>query len=1285
VVRRHSLIGAQLLAFAFALGAFSVNATACEGGGGGGGELTSLSTTLSGGGKEGAELTVSEGTKVKDKATLTGKNASKATGKVTYKVYSESACKTLVTSAGEVTVSGESVPASSEEELEAGRAYYWQAHYGGESKNAESTSPCTEILEVKAKTSLSTKLSGESKEGEELTIDEGFKGKDTATLSGTNSSSAGGKLVYKVYSDKECKTLVKEAGEVTVSSGSVPASSEEELEGGKTYYWQATYKGDGLHQESTSSCGKEVLDVKAKTTLATTLSGGGEEGEELTVDEGTKIKDKASLSGVNPSTATGSVTYEVYLDSKCEHLVASAGERTVSGGSAGASGEEELEGGAVYYWQATYSGDSLHQKATSACTSEKATIRAATSITTKLTGQPTENAPQQEGSEITVVPGSEAIDTATLHGIGASSAKGHMTFTVYTDGECHEAAGEPEEVELGEAVASSVGHMLSSGSYYWQVEYSGDALHQKSTSPCTSEIAVVKSPISVATSLAGGEQEGAEITVEPGAAVRDAATLSGPEALAATGSVKYAVYSDSECTKLVAEAGESTVMGASVPPSAEETLEPGTYYWQASYGGDATNHDAKSPCGSEILKVSPPITTTLSAEGHSGESLQVLEGGEITDQAVLHGLHVAGATGTVTYRLYKEDKCEELAESAGTVTVSGPTVPASSAVTPALGTYYVQAEYSGDEENPKATSECGGEVVSVESPTTLTSSLSGGEASGTEITVGEQTPVTDEATLGGSNVATAGGLVTYDVYSDPECKELAAVGGVVEVSGASVAKSIAVSLPYGRYYWQATYTGDGVNHEATGECGAEIENSTGPVTIELAGNGETGDELLLPEKDPVTATATLHGPHASSATGSVTYEIFSDDECKTLVETAGEVPVSGASVPVSDEATLESGTYYWVANYSGDELNPPAKSRCTRAKVFSIGSSDMYAALGDSFSVGLGTLNYYSATNNWFINRCRRSRRAWPVRIAETLFGAGVGAEGEVILQQPRNFIFRGCSGAVTENMWHPGGAADGQYNELARTPLGALVEFTKPAQDLWLELPGGTPPGGVVKPNNAIRLVTFTTGGNDTGFATIAKECTHIPWFYSPAQCIAVIEEWQRAVPGAGGTFPSAPAYKQGGLPSIEKKLETVLNDVHVSAPNAIIRVPLYPQLLDTKFRGNISVGIGAVIDNMPPPGGGATIAQRLEGFTNLLNAEIQRTVTAWAAANGVDAETVPDTATAFAGHQLGNAFPWANGLLESWNYEASYHPNCEGNRAMAREVLKALGVPRPGGWVCP
>src|ERR1700729_4548333 len=308
---------AEVLVFLLALGGMAISATACEGVGGP--ELTTLTTSLSGEGKEGTTITVLEGSKVKDKATLKGKSASGATGKVIYKVYSDSECKTLVTTAGEVTVSGESVRASSEEELEGGKTYYWQAHYTGDSKNAETTSECDEVATVKAKTSLSTKLSGEGKEGEELTVLEGSKVKDKATLKGKSASGATGKVIYKVYSDSECKTLVTTAGEVTVSGESVPASSEEELEGGKTYYWQAHYTGDSKNAESTSEC-DEVATVKAKTSLSTKLSGEGKEGEELTVLEGSKVKDKATLKGKSASGATGKAIYKVYSDSECKTI-----------------------------------------------------------------------------------------------------------------------------------------------------------------------------------------------------------------------------------------------------------------------------------------------------------------------------------------------------------------------------------------------------------------------------------------------------------------------------------------------------------------------------------------------------------------------------------------------------------------------------------------------------------------------------------------------------------------------------------------------------------------------------------------------------------------------------------------------------------------------------------------------------------------------------------------------------------------------------------------------------
>jgi hypothetical protein len=105
------------------------------------------------------------------------------------------------------------------------------------------------------------------------------------------------------------------------------------------------------------------------------------------------------------------------------------------------------------------------------------------------------------------------------------------------------------------------------------------------------------------TSLSGGGHSGESITVSEGTAVTDTAKLIGANAGTATGAVTYTVYSDKECAKVVASAGAAKVSGESVPPSNPETLPPGTYYWQASYGGDENNEPSKSACGGEVLTV----------------------------------------------------------------------------------------------------------------------------------------------------------------------------------------------------------------------------------------------------------------------------------------------------------------------------------------------------------------------------------------------------------------------------------------------------------------------------------------------------------------------------------------------------------------------------------------------------------------------------------------------------------------------------------------------------------
>ncbi|HEX4186684.1 MAG TPA: Ig-like domain-containing protein [Solirubrobacteraceae bacterium] len=108
---------------------------------------TTTGTTLSGENRSGESITVKEGVAVSDKATLSGENASRAGGEVTYKVYADSQCSTLAKEAGAVKVSTGTVPASEAETLAPG-TYYWQATYSGDTANSPSKSACGSEVET---------------------------------------------------------------------------------------------------------------------------------------------------------------------------------------------------------------------------------------------------------------------------------------------------------------------------------------------------------------------------------------------------------------------------------------------------------------------------------------------------------------------------------------------------------------------------------------------------------------------------------------------------------------------------------------------------------------------------------------------------------------------------------------------------------------------------------------------------------------------------------------------------------------------------------------------------------------------------------------------------------------------------------------------------------------------------------------------------------------------------------------------------------------------------------
>jgi hypothetical protein len=127
------------------------------------------------------------------------------------------------------------------------------------------------------------------------------------------------------------------------------------------------------------------------------------------------------------------------------------------------------------------------------------------------------------------------------------------------------------------------------------------------TGTATLTVTSVASATSVSTSLSGGGQSGGEISVTSGTAVADHASLSGANAASATGTVTYAVYTDSACTQIgVADPPQPITTPGVLPASPPVTITTtGTFYWQATYSGDTANNGSTSTCGSEIQTVRP--------------------------------------------------------------------------------------------------------------------------------------------------------------------------------------------------------------------------------------------------------------------------------------------------------------------------------------------------------------------------------------------------------------------------------------------------------------------------------------------------------------------------------------------------------------------------------------------------------------------------------------------------------------------------------------------------------
>ncbi len=447
-------------------------------------------------------------------------------------------------------------------------------------------------------------------------------------------------------------------------------------------------------------------------------------------------------------------------------------------------------------------------------------------------------------------------------------------------------------------------------------------------------------PTTLTTSLSGDGQSGTSISVPEGSDVTDAATLSGSNVVSAGGTVSYGVYGNPSCTDVVASAGTVEVTDGSVPPSAAVSLpSPGTYYWHASYSGDAENDASTSGC-SEIETVTVPPGTTTSGVVEDGSSNTAWNGSEVTgstayDTATISTVADIGPvpTGSVTYAFFGNATCGGDPLSTDTVPLSGPSVPPSSATPPLpAGSYGFEATYSGDSTYESSASGCQSFSVLVATPavgSVVDDAATHGSWSGNEAT---NASAEDTATVAGVAGFTPTGSVTYDLYGNGTCSGHPVSTDTKTISGGAVPDSGATPpLRAGPYSYEASYSGDSNYAAEDGPCEPftvlKAPKSVGSVVDASDGSAWDGTEVTGAS---AVDTAFITPLGAIAPRGTVTYDFFGNGTCSgepatsqtVALEEDGDAPPSQATDP------LVPGSYSFQATYSGDSDYLAASGSC---------------------------------------------------------------------------------------------------------------------------------------------------------------------------------------------------------------------------------------------------------------------------------------------------------------------------------------------------------------------
>ena len=474
------------------------------------------------------------------------------------------------------------------------------------------------------------------------------------------------------------------------------------------------------------------------------------------------------------------------------------------------------------------------------------------------------------------------------------------------------------------------------------------------------------------------------------------------------------------------------------------------------------------------------------------------------------------------------------------------------------------------------------------------------DASGPVSAVNGGDSIFDTATLSGAS-STAGGTLTYARYSTANCTGSTPVNQIVNVTNGVVPNSSPFVTPIGggAVSYLDTYSGDpGTNTEpVTAGCENLTVNAVQPTLVTHVQDA-TNTNIVNPIAvgTVVHDTSVLSGGHAPQ-TGTVTYNFYTNGSCTLPFSTTQTVAVSGGQpLPSSASSPLMTGSYSYLATYSGDSNNLPATATCevitvsqgTSAVATTLHNAANNAALpGGTPSVPLGTSIYDTnvitpspttgftlggtVTYDFFHNGTCNSTPATTQTVAPNTQSTATGplAAGSYSFQATwtgdANYTgntspcepFTVAQGSSTVATVLHNGATNAVIADNAHVPLGTTVYDTSSENP---NTPGFTPLGGTVSYTFfSDTSCTTAIGSKGTGLALTAPSTTVGPL---AAGTYGFEATWTGDANFTGNTSPCEPF-------TVNQGTSTVATVLHNAANNAVITegstVPLGASVYDT------------------------------------------------------------------------------------------------------------------------